>query len=99
MRQLTGATRQPGDREITVKDNQKNVIAVSTAPEISESPAPVAGLSTVQLAKLIHDRGRVSANPQTFLPRLRDDATGKGLNDEGTPNQQRHQCISPLIPF
>ena len=28
-----------------MKDNQKNVIAVPPAPEISESPAPVVGLS------------------------------------------------------
>jgi len=45
---ITGSAQQPGDRENTVKDNQKNVIAVPTAPEISESPAPVVGLSLVQ---------------------------------------------------
>ena len=42
---ITGSAHQPGDREITVKDKQKNVIAVPPAPERSESPAPVVGLS------------------------------------------------------
>jgi hypothetical protein len=42
---ITGSAQQPGDREITVKDNQKNVITVPPAPESSESPAPVVGLS------------------------------------------------------
>ena len=42
---ITAPNHQPSDREITVKDNQKNVIAVPPAPEISESPAPVVGLS------------------------------------------------------
>ena len=34
-----------GDREITVKDNQNNVIAAPRGPESSESPAPVVELS------------------------------------------------------
>ena len=45
---ITSSARQPSDREITVKDNQKNVIAIPTAPEIFESPAPVVGLSLVR---------------------------------------------------
>ena len=48
MSPITGSAEQPGDRKNTVKDNQKNVIAVPTAPEISESPAQVVGLSLVQ---------------------------------------------------
>ena len=42
---ITGSTHQPGDREITVKDNQNNIIAAPTVPESPESPAPVVGLS------------------------------------------------------
>ena len=48
------STQQQGGREITVKDNPKNVIAVPSAPESSESPAPVVGLSH---------------GPQSFRPR------------------------------
>jgi hypothetical protein len=44
---ITGSALQLGDREITVQDNQKNVITVPPAPESSESPAPVVGLSFI----------------------------------------------------
>jgi len=39
--QLTGATDQASDREITVKDNQKNVIAVPPATAISPKAPPL----------------------------------------------------------
>ena len=67
MSPITGSAQQPGDCEVTVKDNQKNVIAVPTSLDISESPAPVVGLSNVQSSTGLIPVGSAKSQKQITL--------------------------------